>query len=200
MRCVTSAWILAYISDLGAVCLAAGGPPPLPKTKDGANISVKSSTATPQPQRRTTEKGPPVPSRNMIRQLLLATSFNVSQEVCFTPGSTASHAANTSIRSAGTTPLVQKQRPVFFSDFARCEKVLGFADVIVTDGADHGARPDLVERVVPERSAPDTAFVQPDVEEPCHAGFRPASARRLPSAAHRTWHGSHVSQKNTNAF
>ena len=126
-------------------CAASDGTPgsrriaqiwPLPKTKDGANTSVKSSTGTPRPHRQITvslEKGPPVPSRNTIKQLLLAHSFNVSQELCFTPGSTASHAASTSIHSA-------------------LEKVLEFA----------GARPDLVERIVTGRSASGTAFVQLD--------------------------------------
>ena len=53
-----------------------------------------------QPQRRSTrslEKRPPVLSRNKIRQLLLAHSFNVPQELCLTPGSTAYHAASTCI-------------------------------------------------------------------------------------------------------
>ena len=42
-----SAWVPAWTSDLGTVCLGPGRPPPLPNTKDGANTSVKSRTATP---------------------------------------------------------------------------------------------------------------------------------------------------------
>ena len=37
---------------------------------------------------------------------------------------------------------------------------LGFADVVVRDSADHGARPVLVEGIVPEHSAADTPFVE----------------------------------------
>ena len=73
----------AQTSDLGTVCLAHGRPPPLPKTNDSSSTSVKPRTATPQPQRRRTT-GHPFPSRNMIKQLLLAHSFNVSRELCFT--------------------------------------------------------------------------------------------------------------------
>ena len=93
------------------------------KPRDGATTSsVKSRTATPHPQRRSTgslEKGPPVLSRNMTRHLLLAHSFNVSHELCSTRGSTASHAAGTTIHLAGTMPLDQKHGVVFFSRLAR---------------------------------------------------------------------------------
>ena len=117
--------VLRGLTDLGTVRLGPVRPPPLPKTKDGVNTSVKSSTATPQPQRRSTgsrEKGPPVQSRNMIRQLFSAHSFNKSLELCFTRGSTTSHARGTSIQSAGTIPLVLKQGLVFFSRLARWKK------------------------------------------------------------------------------
>ena len=57
------------------------------------------------------------------------------------------------------------------------EKVLGFADVLVRDGVDHGAGPDLVERFVADRPAPDTACIKRDVAEACHPSLRPASAR-----------------------
>ena len=90
------AWMPAQISDLGTVCLTPGGPPHLPNTMEGAKTSVKSRTATPQPQRRSTgslEKGLPVPSRNMIKQLLFAHSSSVSQELCVKRTSTTSQAA-----------------------------------------------------------------------------------------------------------
>ena len=34
-----------------------------------------------------------------------------------------------------------------------------------------------MERIVADRSAPDTALVELDVLEPCHADIRPAGAR-----------------------
>ena len=127
----------------GTVCLAPGRPPPLPNNRDGANTWVKSRTSTPQPQRRSMgslEKGPPVPLKNLIKQLFLAHSFNVSQEFWFTRGSTASHAAGTCIHSAGTFPLDQKQGLVFFSRLARWKRCwLGFPDVVVRDSIDHKA-------------------------------------------------------------
>ena len=68
----------------------------------------------------------------MIKQILLAHSFNVSQELCFTRGSTASHTAGISIHPAGTKALAQKQGLVFA--LRALEKVVGFADVILRDG------------------------------------------------------------------
>ena len=100
----------------------------------------------------------------MTRQMFLAHSLYVSPDLCSTPDSTASHAASTSIHSAGTTPLVHKQGLVYFRHRS-LEKVLGLEDVVVRDSIDHGTGPDLVEGIVAGRSAPDTAFVELDVEE-----------------------------------
>ena len=129
-------------------------PPPLPKTKDGANTSVKSSTATWRKDARPIEE-------HMIRQMFLAHSFDVSQDLRLTPGSTASHAAGTSIHSAGTS-CPETWARVLFRHHAQ-EQVLGVADVVVRDGIDYGTRPDLMEGIVAGRSAPDTAFVELDV-------------------------------------
>ena len=54
--------------------LTPGKPPPLQNTMDGEETTVKSRTATPHPQRRSTGslvKEPPVPSRNTCKQYFL---------------------------------------------------------------------------------------------------------------------------------
>ena len=145
----------------------------------------KSRTATPQPQRRSTvsfEKEPPAPSRNMIKQLFLAKSFNVSQELCFTGGSTTSHAAGTSIHSAGTM-----HRLVFFSRLARWKRCWNFRMSSCGIALTTGPGQNLEERVVADRPALDGAFIHIDVDQPRDPSHRPTRASSC--REQRTVHG-----------
>ena len=84
-----------------------------------------------------------------MESLFLAHSFNVSQELCFACGSTASHGHLRPLgRDQASGP--QAQARILFT-LGALEKMLGFADVIVRDGVDHGARPRLVGRTVADR-------------------------------------------------
>ena len=163
------------VSDLGTVCLASKRPPPLRKPTDGENTSVIEEK--PLPSHIAEARGRlriGLPSRSMIKQLFFAYASSLTQELCFTCGSTTFEAASTSIHSAGTKPLLQKQELVFLLTLSTLEQVLGF---VVWDCIDHDARPDLVERIVTNRSTSDTAVIQRDMEEPRHRTLRPAGPR-----------------------
>ena len=160
------------------------------RPRTAQNTTVKSSTATPQPRRRSTgslEKRPRVPSMNMIKQMLLDHSFNVSQELCFTRGSTASHAAGTSIHSAGTMPLVQKSGLVFFSRLPRWKRCWDFrtlsCGMALITGLDQ------------------IWWTSRHIVHPARRGEAPPrapSASRHPqlrSEAPHTWRGSRISRK-----
>ena len=72
-------------------------------------------------------------------------------------------ASSTSIHSAGTMPLVQKQGLVFFSDIARWSRCWYLQMLSCGMALVAGKRPDLVQRIVADRSAPDAAVVELDV-------------------------------------
>ena len=111
------------VSDLVTVRLASKRPPPLPNTIDGESTSVIQKQPLPShiaEARGRLRMG--LPSRSMIKQLFFAYASSVTQELCFTCGSTTSEAASTSIYSAGTKPLLKKQELVFLSRLARWNK------------------------------------------------------------------------------
>ena len=120
-----------------------------------------------------------------MESLFLAHSFNVSQELCFACGSTASHGHLHPLGRDQASGPEARARILF--TLGALEEVLGFANVIVRNGVDHGARPLLVGRIVEDRPAPDTAFILLDVEKPRNVGFRPAAARSC--REQRTVHG-----------
>ena len=55
------------------------------------------------------------------------------------------------------------------------------------DGVDHGGGPDLAERIVTDRPAPESAFIQIDVEQLRDPSLRPTRARSCHKQ--RTVHG-----------
>ena len=62
------------------------------------------------------------------------------------------------------------------------EKMLGFPDV-VRESIGHTTVPNLVERVFADRPAPNAAFIQIDVEQPCHGGRGSHVSRSIANVA-----------------
>ena len=134
-----------------------------------------SRTTTPQPHRRSTgslENRPPVEEHDQI--IILRQCLQLNARVVFhvwfnyIRGSQHLHPLGWDHASAPET------RARVLVTLGTLEQVLGF---VVWDCIDHGARPDLVERIVANHSTSDTAVIQRDMEEPRHRTLRPAGPR-----------------------